>query len=218
MTDIQNSQEIEYDGWRMRQRVPVGPGPHPLILMLHGWTGDENAMWVFASRLPEDALLIAPRGLYETPLGGYGWHPHNPKAWPWVDEFQPAMDALLELLVDRNLPAVDMSQLRFVGFSQGAALAFTFALYYPWRVRSLAGLSGFLPDGALALTRDQPLKGKSVFLAHGASDEIVPVGRAREAVKLLGQAGAKVTYCEDDVGHKLSLSCYQGLQAFFVRN
>ena len=57
-----------------------------------------------------------------------------------------------------------------------------------------------------------------MFLAHGAFDEIVPVGRAREAVKLLGQAGAQVTYCEDDVGHKLSLSCFQSLQTFFVRN
>ena len=103
----------------------------------------------------------------------------------------------------------------FVGFSQGAALAYTFALLYPEGVSSLAGLSGFLPDGALTLAKGQPLKRKPIFLAHGTQDELVPVKRARQAVKLLEQAGAQVTYCEDDVGHKLSVSCFRGLESFF---
>ena len=30
---------------------PAGPGPHPTVLMLHGRSGDENVMWVFALSL-----------------------------------------------------------------------------------------------------------------------------------------------------------------------
>ena len=102
----------EIDGWVFRQRIPPGGGPHALILMLHGWTGDENAMWIFASRLPTEAILLAPRGLHDTPLGGYGWHPHTPKAWPWVDDFQPAIEALRHVLTPDNFPTADFEDLR----------------------------------------------------------------------------------------------------------
>lgn len=211
-------QNFDLNGWIIRRHVPSGAGPHPVMLMLHGWTGDEDAMWIFASHLPKNCLLLAPRGLYETPLGGYGWHEHKPKAWLWVDDFRPAMDAILELLTPQYVPEGNLEDIRLVGFSQGAALAYSFALYYPWQIRSLAGLSGFLPDGAQALSRNRPLVDKKIFIAHGTQDELVSVGRARDAVKLLGEAGAQVTYCEDDVGHKLSASCFQGLQTFFERN
>lgn len=58
----------------MKIQIPEGEGPHPVLLLLHGWTGDENVMWIFASRLPGNYLMISPRGLYKSPLGGYAWH------------------------------------------------------------------------------------------------------------------------------------------------
>lgn len=205
----------ELDGWTVRYRKPVGGGPFPVILMLHGWTGDENAMWVFASRLPKDSYLIAPRGLYKTPLGGYGWHEHKSKVWPWVDDFQPAMGALQELLTEKHFPEASFASIDLVGFSQGAACGFAMALLEPKSFGMLAGLSGFLPDGASALARNKPLIGKRVFIAHGIRDELVPVEKARKAVKVLENAGASVIYCEHDVGHKLSSSCFGGLESFF---
>jgi len=199
----------------IRLREPNQAGSHPVILLLHGWTGDESAMWVFASRLPKDAMLLAPRGLYETPLGGYGWHPHNRGIWPWVDDFLPAIETLKDLLNHDYFPAGDFTRLSMVGFSQGAALSYAFIMRYPYLVKSVAGLSGFLPDGSEALARNKPLKDKAVFLAHGTEDELVPVSKARYAVEILNLAGAKVSYCEDEVGHRLSASCFKGLQTFF---
>ena len=79
----------------------------------------------------------------------------------------------------------------------------------------MAGLSGFLPDGLELYTHDKPLQDKSTFIAHGSQDDIVPIERARKAVDILGNAGANVSFCEDDVGHKLSSSCFQGLGQFF---
>jgi predicted esterase len=54
-------------------------------------------------------------------------------------------------------------------------------------------------------------------MAHGTQDALVPVARARQARQILLEAGAQVTYCEDDVGHKLSASCFRGLETFFAR-
>ena len=206
--------KIKVNDWVIRLREPSQAGPHPVILLLHGWTGDEDAMWVFASHLPKDALLLAPRGLYETPLGGYGWHPHKRGIWPWVDDFLPAIESLMELLVPDNFRTADFTRMSMVGFSQGAALSFAFVMRYPYLVRSVAGLSGFLPNGSEALARNKPLHEKAVFLAHGTEDKLVPVSKARYAVEILNLAGAEVSYCEDEVGHKLSANCFKGLRTF----
>jgi len=211
-----NLKSLHIDRWNIRLRRPQGEGPFPAILLLHGWTGDENSMWIFASRLPTDAFLIAPRGRFKTPLGGYGWQPEEKRRWPDVDDLRPSIDELLQLLTPANFPDADLERFSLVGFSQGAALSYTLSLLHPQRIHRAAGLSGFLPKDVENLVEDAPLKGKHLFAAHGAQDKIVPVERARGAVDLLEKAGAKVTYCEDDVGHKLSLTCFKALQNFFA--
>ncbi len=204
------------NGLSFRQYSPQTPGLHPLFLLLHGWTGDADSMWVFTSRLPKNAIFVAPRGLYPTPGGGYGWYIHKKEAFPWVDDFQDAMEALLGLVNKENFAHADMTAIHVVGFSQGAALAYALALQYPSKIAKLAGLSGFMPEGAAALARNRPLIGKQVFIAHGAQDDLVPVEKARQAVEIMEQAGAQVSYCEDDVGHKLSANCFRGLEDFFA--
>jgi phospholipase/carboxylesterase len=199
----------------MRVHRPGGTGPFPVLLMLHGWTGDENSMWIFASRLPRHALIVAPRGLYPTKGGGYSWHPELPKPWPWISDLEAAADKLFTVISNANFPDGDFSNLHLMGFSQGAALAYTMALVNPERIVSLACLSGFLPDGASAWLRADRLKGLPVFIAHGSEDEQVPIERARMSVDLIEKAGADVTYCEDNVGHKLSAKCFRGMEAFY---
>jgi len=198
------------DNWVMRFHRPDGAGPFPVLLMLHGWTGDENSMWVFAPRLLKNSLMIAPRGLYTTKGSGYSWHPEISKPWP-------AVEKLFDTISSKNLPEGDFSKFHIVGFSQGAAIAYTMAILYSERIASLAGLSGFLPDGASAWMGNDRLKGLPVFIAHGTEDERVPIERARMCVDLLQKGGASVTYCEDNVGHKLSTKCFRGLEAFYQR-
>jgi phospholipase/carboxylesterase len=209
------SEVLEFGAWVVRQNKPASEARAPVFVLLHGWTGDENAMWVFTSNLPKDAWILAPRGLYPADSEGFSWQLLQDQAFPKIDAFHPAVEALAGLLTAANFPQADWSQMRLVGFSQGAALAYAFALYHPERVQALAGLAGFMPEGAAALASARPLQGKKAFLAHGIQDELVPVERARQAARTLEQAGAQVTYCEDDVGHKLSAACFRGLQAFF---
>lgn len=219
----------------MKVRIPAGDGPHPVLFLLHGWTGDENVMWIFASRLPDNYWIISPRGLYKSPLGGYAWHEHRSKDWPSVSEFNPAVERLVDLLdVDNGLEGaladalqdtcaakeaiaqVDFSRASLVGFSQGAALAYSFALLYPERLHLLGGLAGFMPEKVGRMLAGQPLRGKKVFITHGTLDEIVPVEKARRSVELMRQAGSEVTYCEQEVGHKLSADCFRALEHFFT--
>ena len=209
---------LQIDQWIIRYRSPDGEGPHPVIWLFHGWTGDEDSMWVFASRLPREFLLLAPRGLYPAPLGGYSWHANTGnKVWPWVADFIPAIDALDELMDHWPgfAPPADFSHFRLAGFSQGGAFAYAYTLLHPQRVIALAGLASFLPDGAAAYLPDHSLQGVPIYISHGVKDQLVPVARARQAVQLLDQAGAQISYCESEVGHKLSVDCFQGMENFF---
>lgn len=206
----------ELGDWMIREKKPEGEGLHRMLLMVHGWTGDENSMEVFAMRIPVQYWLVAPRGIYTSPLGGYSWYKDQGKAWPWVDDFRPAIEALFELLQPDYFPDVSLEKIDWMGFSQGAALVYALAFYYPHRVRKLACLAGFLPEGCEALARNQPLKGKRVFVAHGSLDERVPVEKGRHSVSVLQEAGGEVTYCEAEVGHKLSAGCFGSLTEFFA--
>jgi phospholipase/carboxylesterase len=201
--------------WVIKERRPSGKGSSRLVLLLHGWTGDEHSMDVFAQKLPKHDWLVALRGIYPSPTKGFSWFIEQGKTFPWVDDFTPAIEALFELLVPDHFPGADLERVDLLGFSQGAALAYAIAFLHSRWVGKLAGIAGFLPHGCEALARNRPLSGKRVFVAHGSLDELVPIEKGRECVVTLKEAGGEVTYCEDEVGHKLSKGCFGRLRKFF---
>jgi phospholipase/carboxylesterase len=205
--------------WTIRIRRPDETGPYPIILLLHGLTGDENSMWFFVPRLPENCLLIAPRAPHPVLAGGYSWREYDPvvpRFLPNLDEFRRSLDALDNLLTSANFPVADFSRLHLMGFSQGAALSLAFALLHPLRVTSVAAMAGFVPPGAESLAASRPLQGKRVLIAHGRRDKTIPVELAQQARDLMQTAGAEVFYCEDDVGHKMGVKCFPALEDFFL--
>jgi phospholipase/carboxylesterase len=212
-----NVNKLEIEDWIIRCREPDGDGPHPVVWLFHGWMGDEESMWIFASLLPEHFLILAPRGPYPTEDRGYSWYPSREEGWPSVDTFVPAIYELLDLMDHWPLAAPwgDFDRFRLAGFSQGAAMAYAFALTQPGKCQALAGLAGFLPKGADAYTDEPALKGLPVYVSHGTKDQLVPIDRARQAVEFFDRVGAEVTFCESDVGHKLSADCFDGLEYFF---
>jgi phospholipase/carboxylesterase len=89
------------------------------------------------------------------------------------------------------------------------------ALLYPQRIRRAGILAGFVPGGVESLVAARPLEAKPFFIAHGTQDELVPIERARQSIAVLEAAGAQVTYCEAEVGHKVSADCLRALKQFF---
>ncbi len=190
-----------------------------MLVLVHGWTGDENSMWVFAGNLPRSYWIIAPRAPYATLPSGYSWQQAGEGAHerPTFGQLRPAAGSLLALVgayAAQNY--LDASQFDAIGFSQGAALVVAAAMGSPERIGRVGVLAGFVPEGAEAIAATKPLKDKPFFVAHGTLDERVSVNVARRSVELLEEAGAQVTYCEDEVGHKLSAKCLRALHAFFA--
>jgi phospholipase/carboxylesterase len=217
--DPSNTTLIEFKNWTLRIRE-ASQQPFRFMLLIHGLTGDENSMWVFARNLPVNYWLVAPRGPYHAQPSGYSWREQDsssPSERPRLDQLRASAEALVRF-VDEYAASVgiDASSFDVMGFSQGAAMCNVLAFLYPQRIRKVGILAGFVPGGLEEIVSQQLLRGKPFFVTHGTKDEMVPVDRARASISLLEQAGANVTYCEDDVAHKVSVTCLRALRDFFT--
>ena len=208
---------VELDGNLIKIRRPIS-NISRVTLLLHGWTGDENSMRVFSQAFPETDLLIAPRAPFpssHTQRGGFSWVQKKSGDYPWWSDFQQAIEFLDGLLEGLSLHlGVDLSTIRLTGFSQGAALSYAYAILNPDRVSRVSGLSGFFPERCETKLDNQPLKGVPIFMGHGTMDEIVPIEMAYYARDMLDKAGANVSFCESNVGHKLGSDCMKALKEF----
>lgn len=213
-----DTQLTTFRGWTLRIHPSAQQGPR-LLLLIHGWTGDENSMWVFVRNFPSDYWIVAPRAPFATEPSGYSWREMQggSRRPPGIEDLRAAAAGLIELAdtyAAENGFAVN--QFDVIGFSQGGALTNTLALLFPERVGRAAVLAGFVPSGAEALIETHPLTRKPIFVAHGSLDEMVNIDDARRSIQLLERAGAQVTFCEDEVGHRVSAGCLRALQAFFA--
>lgn len=216
---------IEFNGWTLRMRPAETQNPR-LLLMVHGLTGDENSMWVFARRFPADYCIIAPRAPHTAKPMGFSWRSNplsldevqkDPTRRPSLDALRSSAEALMRFVDEYSAEVqVEAQQFDVIGFSQGGAMVSVLGLLYPERIRKMGILAGFVPAGLEEQIDARALDGKYIFVAHGTQDEMVPIDRARASMELFERAGASITYCEDEVGHKLSSTCLRALETYLA--
>lgn len=217
MPTVIDAELHEFRDWKFRFR-PATNEPSRIVLLLHGWTGDENSMWVFSRKLSANNVVLSLRAPFKTPGIGFSWREIEPETWglPGINDLCSAADGLISFVDDWSTSVgKNANQFDLIGFSQGAAISYVLALLFPERIRAMAALSGFLPAGAESLLARRPLEGKLIYITHGRQDEIIPVEQARKDVRLLEDSGARVIYCESDGGHKVSVDCFTGLTEIF---
>lgn len=196
---------------------PGGAGPFPTVIMLHGRSGDENAMWIFAHVVPKNWLLISPRGIKPDPSGGFAWHPRERDEWPPLSKFDEAVATLrgfVEILP--GLYQADPNQIYLMGFSQGAATAYAAAMRHPGLIQGIAGLVGFVPVDCDAAIETQVLKNLPIFMAVGKSDRFIPYSRVQSCAQTLRDAGANLAYFEYETGHRLNANGVRDLKAWWA--
>lgn len=218
MPDLNNTSLTTFKNWSLRIRESARPSSR-LMLLIHGFTGDENSMWVFGRDLPPHYWIVAPRALYPGQPSGYSWRPPQFENMNQLslDLLRSSAEALIQLVDEYSASVkIDAHIFDVMGFSQGGAMASLLAILYPQRIGRTGILAGFVPNGLDGLVSQRPLDGKAFFVAHGTKDEMVPIEKARASIQILEQAGANVTYCEDQVGHKVSATCLRSLKNFFA--
>jgi phospholipase/carboxylesterase len=213
---VNDGPALDVAGLVHRVRRPRESGPHPAAILLHGRGGDEDVMWVFASALPRNWLIVAPRGLQPDPDGRYTWLPRRRDGWPSLEAFDDAVAAVVRFI--RALPdlySADLERVYAMGFSQGAALAYAAAMRHHRLAKGIAGLVGFTPENAEAVAERAPLKDVPVFMAAGLEDPLVPIERSRASADVLRRAGASLEYHEYPTGHRLSADGVRDLKRWW---
>ena len=186
--------------------VPAGDGPHPALLLLHGWGASAHDLVGLAPALHGgNALVLCPQGplAFEAAPGmlGHGWFPLSTERPPIAAEVEAARDAI-ELFLDDALAAypVDRARLVIGGFSQGGFMAYQIALRSPARFAGLMALSAWLPA---ALAREIPKQRAHAALpalvVHGTEDPLVPVEQRVAQLAL----GVPTEYREYPMAHEI---------------
>ncbi len=182
------------------------------FLLLHGYGGDEKVMWVMFSALALKGTAVAPRGLFPAAQGGFSWVESPRPDLSTLDDFQASAEALAELIMGLETKGkLDPARLVIMGFSQGAALAFALLNAGGIRPAAVASLAGFVPEGRIG-----DLAGNRIYWAHGVDDDRVSIRRAQADVRRLEAQGAEITFCEDEVGHKVGAVCMRGLKSWLL--
>ena len=216
MIDEQQPKKIKIDDWAFMIKEPPNITENTrMMLLLHGHLGNEKVMWILTKPIPDNFILLAPRAPVKMGPDQYSWHKIEPQ-WPELDTYQGITGQLLSH-VDRYLDnkGLRINQYDLMGFSQGAVLAYAFAILHPNKVRKIAALAGFLPQSWKSHLSKDIIQKKSFFIAHGTQDEIVPIEKAEKASEWLKEMGARVNFCAAETGHKLSSNCFKGLGEFF---
>lgn len=169
-------------------RVPAaaGPGPLPLIVMLHGATGDAARALRRIAPIADAALLVLPDSLgrsWDILEGGYG---------PDVARIEAALARILAAW------PVDPRRVAVAGFSDGASYALSLALMNGALFTHALGFS----PGFVAPMR---VEGRPrIFVSHGVRDAVLPIDAcSRRLAPKLQQAGYPVLYREFEGGHEV---------------
>ena len=184
-----------------RLRVPETPGhgPLPLVVMLHGATGNWERALKRLGPIADHALVLLPDSLgqsWDVLEGGYG---------PDIRRIDAALHRIFAAW------PIDPTRCVIAGFSDGASYAFSLAL-----------MNGALFTHCLAFSPGfaAPLKveGRAAFfVSHGTADEILPIDNcSRRLVPKLERAGHPHHYMEFDGRHEVPPEVHAAALAFLL--
>jgi phospholipase/carboxylesterase len=167
-----------------------GSQPMPLVVALHGGSGNGGAFlwsWVREART-RNFIVIAPTAIGST------WSLMEPE----VDG--PNIDRIVEEVAGQW--NVDPSRQLLTGMSDGGTFSYVLGLGGKGRFTHLAPVAAAFHPMMMTFAGADRVRGLPIHIVHGALDWMFPPGMAREAERVLAEAGAAVIYREiADLSH-----------------
>lgn len=164
--------------------------PIPLVVAMHGGSGNGGAFlwsWVREART-RNFIVIAPTAIGST--------------WSLM---QPEVDgSKIDRMVEEVAAQwnVDPSRQLLTGMSDGGTFSYVLGLGSKGRFTHLAPIAAAFHPMMMTFASADRVRGLPVHIVHGARDWMFPPGMAREAERMLAEAGAAVIYREiADLSH-----------------
>lgn len=177
---------------------------YPCIIFLHGRGADENDLLPLSKYFGNEYFVISVRAPYEWDYGfGYTWFQMKGDFNPDMESLYESLNLLEKLLdeIPQKFP-VDKNKIVTFGFSMGAVMGNLMLLLHPERITSHISHSGYLPEGHDL--KFKSIENKSVFIAHGVHDQIIPIQLARRTKEIFTQLKAELVYKEYPIEHHIS--------------
>jgi phospholipase/carboxylesterase len=207
-----------------------GPNPTATLIILHGLGADGNDFVPVADEL--DLSRVGPvRFIFPhaptrpiTINGG-----HVMRAWydiaapdlvqredeAGLRQSQLAIEALIANERARGMPA---RRIVLAGFSQGCAMTLMTGLRHAERLAGLVCMSGYLPLAArLEAERDSANHDVPIFLAHGLTDQMIPMSRSTPTRECLQRLGYPVETHDYPMGHSVCAQEISDLNRWLLR-
>ena len=210
-----------YQPYRMRLPADFDTSKaYPLLIGLHGNGGSADGFIAYYDRMDRPPLIyVTPEGQYprSNNIGPQGhsrsWIlPGAPQSM-WMEIDQMVLD-YLQQVIQQVRSEYRVSSIYLLGYSQGAAFAYTMALKHPDTISGVIGLSGYLMERdvpySLLSTRDlEQAKSVRIFMGHGMKDAAISVEAARAIRALFQQHRLDVTYLEYEGEHGIDSEVLQ---------
>lgn len=198
----------------------------PGLILLHGLGANEDDLLGLADYLDERFFIVSPRAPFpygsNDPQGrrrlewggGFTWYDLMEVGRPEPKMFAESYGKLTRFLgeIVAGYP-VDPAKVFLLGFSMGTMMSYSLLLTKPDLIAGVVANSGYIPE-EIDLPRTEAfrgkqfqwdkLEGKSVFIAHGIQDPVIPVQWGRRSKELFSQTRANVLYKEYPMGHEIS--------------
>jgi predicted esterase len=178
-----------------------GQPARPTVLALHGTGGTERDLLSLAAGLFPGSAILSPRGNVSE-QGANRFFRRLAEGVFDIENLHAETDKLADFVAQSSQKyGFDASRVVALGYSNGANIAASLLLSRP---ETLAG--GILLRAMTPFEPEAPvnLAGKSVFIAAGRFDPIVPVDNVENLAKLLENAGADVTLRWEQASHGLN--------------
>ncbi len=182
---------------------PEQEGPHPLLIVLHGF-GQVAGQFikVFEPLAKKGILVAAPQGAHQFYTRqkkgqvGFSWLTRYERDQS-VSDFVAYMEQFYRLL--QETCEVESQRVFLLGFSQGVSMAYRTWAHGSLPVRGVIACGGDLPPDIVEQLEGLPPI--EILLVHGRQDEEVPPEKAQEALKHFRTHGLKPELFDFEGGH-----------------
>ncbi|MEK6730597.1 MAG: alpha/beta hydrolase-fold protein [Pseudomonadota bacterium] len=118
-----------------------------------------------------------------------------------IGESEKMIGQLIEHEISRGISS---DKITLAGFSQGGVIALHTGLRYPKKLAGILSLSAYLPFGErLKTERSKENINIPIFMAHGITDNIIPIQFARLSYHVLKQLNYKTDWHDYPMEHSV---------------
>jgi phospholipase/carboxylesterase len=209
--------------------IETGTRPDAAVIWLHGLGADGHD---FEPIVPELRLPVSLQLRFVFPHA-----PVRPvtinqrmRMRAWYDIFQlgagpedeqgirASEEFVGKLIAAEKAKGIASKRIVVAGFSQGGAIALQTGLRYTERLAGILALSTYLPLSTnLGKERSEANRDLPIFMAHGSYDDVIPLVRAEQSRKALGEAGYNVEWHTYPMAHSVCAEEIADIASFLVK-